>query len=154
VGRWVAQRAPWDRKGLVRSDSDAARLDIARTLLFGVSDEVARQRLEHVDSTGVQIAFASLVQLQAGALLIGADAFFFIQRSQLAELAARHAVPVISDAREFPAARGLASYGASLRAVNRQLGIYAGRILNGEKPADLPVQQPTRFELVINLRTA
>ena len=102
----------------------------------------------------IDAAFASLVQLQAGALLIGADPLFFLQRSQLAELAVRHAVPAIFDAREFPAVGGLASYGASLMAANRQLGIYAGRILKGEKLADLPVQQPTTFELVVNLKTA
>jgi len=102
----------------------------------------------------IDAAFASLVQLQAGALLIGADPLFFLQRSQLAELAVRHAVPAIFDAREFPGVGGLASYGASLMAANRQLGIYAGRILKGEKLADLPVQQPTTFELVVNLKTA
>jgi putative ABC transport system substrate-binding protein len=96
----------------------------------------------------------SLVQTGSWETLTGADALFFLQRSQLAELGARHAIPVISEAREFVAAGGLVSYGASLRAANRQLGIYAGRILKGEKPADLPVQQPTTFELVVNLKTA
>jgi putative ABC transport system substrate-binding protein len=102
----------------------------------------------------IDAAFATLVQLQPGALLIGADALFFVQRHQLAALAERHAVPAIFGAREFAAAGGLASYGASLTAINRQLGIYAGRILKGEKPADLPVQQPTTFELIVNLKTA
>jgi putative ABC transport system substrate-binding protein len=110
--------------------------------------------LEAGSESEIDAAFASLVQHQAGALLNGADALFFVQRSRLAELATRNAVPMMADAREFAVAGGLASYGASLSAANRQLGIYAGRILKGEKPADLPVQQPTTFELVVNLKTA
>jgi putative ABC transport system substrate-binding protein len=102
----------------------------------------------------IDAAFETLVQQQAGALLIGPDAFFFIRRDQLAALATRHAVPAIFDVREFPAAGGLASYGASLSAANRQIGVYVGKILKGAKPADLPVQQPTTFELVVNLKTA
>jgi putative ABC transport system substrate-binding protein len=102
----------------------------------------------------IDMLFASLVQLQAGGLVIGADAFFFSRRDQFVKLTADHSLPTVYPWREAVAAGGLMSYGASVTDAYRLAGIYIGRILRGEKPADLPVQQSTKTEFVINLKTA
>jgi putative ABC transport system substrate-binding protein len=110
--------------------------------------------LKAAAASEIDAALASLVQLHVGGLVVGTDPFFNSRREQLVALAARYAVPAIYEWREFAAAGGLISYGSSLTAAYRQVGVYTGKILKGAKPADLPVQQPTTFELAVNLETA
>ena len=124
--------------------SRAAAATIGQDLrIFSASNESA-----------VESAFAALVQQRADALLIGNDVFLTNRREQIVALAARHAVPAIYSFRSFAESGGLMSYSTNLVEVYRQIGHYVGRILKGEKPADLPVVQPTKFEFVINLKTA
>jgi putative tryptophan/tyrosine transport system substrate-binding protein len=130
-------------EGEVRELTEAARALGLRLHILNAS--TARE---------VDAAFATLVQQQVAAVLVTADNFLFGRRDQLVVLTARHALPAISVWREFAAAGGLMSYGASQSEAYRQAAVYVGRILKGEKPADLPVQQAVRVELVINLNTA
>jgi len=122
----------------------------AAALATGVEIDVVRAS----DSREIEVAFATLVRNRADALVVGPDAFFTSRRLQIATLATRHALPAVSNSREFAEAGGLMDYGTSLTEVYRQLGVYAGRVLKGDKPAELPVVQSTKFEFVINLPTA
>jgi ABC-type uncharacterized transport system substrate-binding protein len=117
---------------------------------IGVQIEVVRAS----DRPGLESAFATLIRNKADALLVGADPFFFSQRAEFATLAKRHALPAIYNARDYPEVGGMMSYGTSLTEVFRQVAVYAVRILKGDKPADLPVVQSTKFDFVINLVTA
>ena len=105
-------------------------------------------------NSGIDTAFATIVKMRADAFLISPEALFVTRRVQILMLAARHALPALYHRREFADAGGLMSYGSSLAEQFRQTGLYAGRILKGEKPAEMPVQLPTKFEFIINLQTA
>jgi putative ABC transport system substrate-binding protein len=122
----------------------------AAAVAMGIEIDVVRGG----DRGEIAAAFATLVRNRADALVVGADSFFLGRRLQLAALATRHAVPTIYNAREYPEAGGLMSYGASLAEVFRYLGAYTARILKGDKPTDLPVVQSTKLELVLNHETA
>jgi putative ABC transport system substrate-binding protein len=112
------------------------------------------QELRVSTDADIELAFETVARQRIAAVLVAARPFFDTRRDKLVTLAARHAVPTMYAFREFPAAGGLISYGVDARVVYRQIGVYAGGILKGEKPAELPILQPTKFELVINLKTA
>ena len=130
-------------EGIIRNAQEAAR-----------AKRVQLHVLKGGTEAEIDMAFTSLDQLQAGGLVIDPDGFLTSRREQIVALASRHAVPTVYANRQAVAAGGLISYGIDEGAVRRQAGIYAGRILKGAKPADLPVQQPTTFKLAVNLRTA
>ena len=130
-------------EGVIREVQETARAKRVRLQILKAGTE-----------SEIDAAFASLVPLDAGGLAVMADAFFWLRGEQLRALAARHAIPAISPWREWAEAGALIAYGPSLTTANRQAAIYVGKILSGAQPADLPVQQPTTFELVVNLKTA
>ena len=140
--------------GLINPKNSNAGRNVAALQEAARAKGVQLHVVEASSEGDFETAFASLASLQAGALVVGADPFFNTRRSQIVALAARHSVPAIYEWREFVDAGGLISYGPSLTGVYRQIGTYVGRILSGEKPADLPVVQPTLFDLVVNLKTA
>jgi ABC-type uncharacterized transport system substrate-binding protein len=131
------------------AEHDAATVQEAARAI-GVQILVTRA----VAESDFEAVFATLARERAGALLVNSDVFFTSRRDKLVALASRHALPLMSAWREFPVAGALISYGPSLAASYRQIGTYTAKILNGAKPVDLPVVQPTTFELVINLKTA
>jgi putative ABC transport system substrate-binding protein len=139
---------------LVNPSSPSAELYAKQALTvasaLGIRVHVLNASTEH----DLDEAFASLGKIGADALILPAEPFFDSQRDRIVALAARYAVPMIAGLREYVAAGGLMSYGASLSDSYRRAGIYVGRVLKGEKPADLPVMQPTKFDLVLNLKTA
>lgn len=133
----------------VLADTQSRDLPAAAHAL-GLQPHVLKASSDH----DFDAVFATLVQLRAGMLMIGVDAFFNSRNDRLAALALRHRMPTISPYREFAEAGGLMSYGGSIVAASRQAGAYTGRILKGEKPANLPVQMATKVELIVNLKTA
>ena len=140
----------------VLMNTDNPNVDINTRELEAAAHAIGQQILIVGASSkrGFDAAFTTLAKQRAGALFISPDAFFQSRRVEIVILSAHHAIPAISSTREFAEAGGLASYGASQLWASQQAGVYMGRILKGEKPGDLPVMQPTKFELVINLRTA
>ena len=135
-----------------KSSDSAAQLKDIQEAARVVGQQIAI--LNASSEAEIDESFATIVRQQIGALLVAADPFFSNRLAYILALTVRHAVPAIYALREFAAAGGLMSYGASLSEAFRQVGIYTGKILSGEKPGDLPIMQPTKFDLAINLRTA
>jgi ABC-type uncharacterized transport system substrate-binding protein len=139
---------------LLKPNNPAGEAEVADAKAAASAIGLQLQVVEATSDRAIDVAFRTFVQRRAGALLVGSDPFFGDSPSQLVELAARHALPTMYFSREFVDAGGLWSYGSSQTDAYRQAGVYTGRILKGAKPADLPILQPSRFELVINLKTA
>jgi putative ABC transport system substrate-binding protein len=139
---------------LVNPNSSTAEPTIQEAEQAGRAKGVQLVIVKAGTQSEIDAVFASLVQLHVGALVVGADPFFDSRRAQFVALAARYAIPTIYFTREFTASGGLISYGTNLTTIYRLVGNYAGKVLKGAKPADLPVQQPTAFTLAINLKTA
>jgi putative ABC transport system substrate-binding protein len=143
------------RIGLLVNPSNVNAADLTKDLTAaGAAMGVQIELVQASNILEIDAAFASLVRKRVDALVVGTDSFFFNRRLQLATLATRHAIPAVSNTREYAEAGGLMSYGTSLVEAFRQVGVYTGRILQGAKPADLPVVQSSKFEFVINLSTA
>lgn len=139
---------------LVNPDNRGAEGIIKGGQRAALTKQVALAIVKAATASEIDAAFASLAELKPGGLVIAAGPLFVIQREQLALLAARHAIPAISFFSESVIAGGLVSYGVNFGAIYHQVGAYAARILKGAKPADLPVEQPTKFELAVNLKAA
>jgi putative ABC transport system substrate-binding protein len=144
------------RIAVLVNPANVGRGALTRTELEPAARELGLQVQFYDASTNPEIdaAYATLVRERPNALFVSSDTFFNSRRVQLISLAARHALPAAYSVREFVEAGGLMSYGTSLAEAFRQVGVYSGRILKGEKPADLPVVQASKFELIINLQTA
>jgi putative tryptophan/tyrosine transport system substrate-binding protein len=164
---WLASALEAKRIGLLRELVPGGDLGVLITPGFPSAKVQARDAAEAARELGIRIEvlnvgserdletiFASLGQQKIGSLVVNPSPIFFNLREKIIALAARHAVPTIYYTRDYPVGGGLMSYGTSLQEAARQAGVYAGRVLKGEKPADLPVLQPTKFEFVINVKTA
>jgi putative ABC transport system substrate-binding protein len=132
-------------------DTEAEQRDV-RSAAEGFGQQLVASDI--ISARDIEPAFGTFAQRAAGGLIVGTGPFLTSHREQLVALAARHGLPAIYPLREFVSIGGLASYGTSISDAYRQVGIYAGRILKGEKPADLPVIQSSKFEFVLNLKTA
>ena len=139
---------------IVNPNYPGAESEMAEVEAAGPVIGLQIQKAKAGDVSALETAFSTISQMRVDAVTVGTDGFFITRREQIAALAARYAVPGIYPFPDFPAAGGLASYGASLADAYRQAGVYTGRVLKGAKPADLPITQPVKFELVINLKTA
>jgi putative tryptophan/tyrosine transport system substrate-binding protein len=139
---------------IVNPDYSGAESEMTDVEMAGRAIGIKAHKLTARNARDIDVAFEAISGLHVDAFLVGTDGFFITRRHQLAALAARHVIPAVYPFPDFPAAGGLLSYGVSLMHSYRQAGVYAGRILKGSKPADLPITQPAKFEFVVNVWTA